>query len=417
MRRIVSVLVFLIAAAGLAPKAVGFLVADHHERLVTAVASSLRGVEISSDQTESGWFTTSARHRVRVSDPAAALLIADLTGRPAAEARPALIVDSQIAHGPWPLFEGPPGIARMQSRLAIDIGGESIPIPGAAVTDIAFDGSGNTSMVFDRLDTTVRGGASVLMWDGARLDIDYDPRFERIRSSGHVGSLTMLGPQGELRVGAADLEGRSSATPFGFRAGTSRLAIRDLAVTGVDGSTIEAGNVSLDIEVAVDGESVGHVVVLDVDGLRSDDIDLGTVRLSAGSEGLAASVLGRLGKNQTVNAMEWLGVMRPGAVIRVEEFSFRGDRGDAFFTGYCRVPEDAATDGPAELAGVLVGEARLSISTAMVDIGPGSRVGQLLTTGYLTQTDNGELVAEIRIGSGLMTVNGRPLPLPMIYPR
>ena len=415
MRRIVSVLVFLIAAAALVPRAVGFLVAGYQERLAMAVAGSLRGVEIIQEQTVSGWFTTSARHRVRVTDPTAALLIADLTGRPAAGVRPAIIVDSRIAHGPWPLFEGRPGIARMQSRLAIDIGGESIPIPGSAVTNIAFDGSGITSMVFDRLDTTVRGGASVLMWDGARLDIAYDPRFEHIQSSGRVGSLTMLGPKGELRMGAANLEGRASETRFGFRAGSSRLAISGLAVTGVDGSAIEADDVSLDIEVAVDGESVGHVVVVDVDGLRSDDVDYGTLRLSAGSEGLAAAVLGRLGKAETVSAMEWLGVMRPGAAVRVEELSLRGNRGEALFAGHCRVPEDAAVDNPDELPGALVGEARLSISTGMVDIGPGSRVAQLLTTGYLRQSGNGELVADIRIRSGLMTVNG--LPLPLIIPR
>ena len=108
--------------------------------------------------------------------------------------------------------------------------------------------------------------------------------------------------------------------------------------------------------------------------------------------------------------------MVPGADVRIHEFTFRTDRGDMAFTGRCQVPEDAAvSDGSADLLSSLTGEARLTISAGMLDRGQGSQVEPLLATGYLKRTEDGSLVADVRIGSGLMTVNG--LPMPLIIPR
>jgi hypothetical protein len=416
LRRIVLTLIALIALACLAPKAIGLLVIGHQDQLAAGVAHRLRGAELITEETISGWLTTSTRHRLRVTDPSSALLIADLTGRPSADSDPALVVESRIAHGPWPLFEGRPGLARMRSRLSIDIGGQLIPIPGGAITDIAFDGSGSSSMEFGRVDTTVQGGASVLIWEGARLDVAFDPDLEHIESSARVGSLTVLGPQGELRLGEAGIEGRSSATPYGFWTGSSRLTISDVSITGVDGDVNEAGDLVLDITVTIDGEVAGHRIDMTIDGLRSDQVDGGAIRLSAETGGLSAPALGRLNQAESANAMDWLAVMVPGADVRIHEFTFRTDRGDMAFTGRCQVPEDAAvSDGSADLLSSLTGEARLTISAGMLDRGQGSQVEPLLATGYLKRTEDGSLVADVRIGSGLMTVNG--LPMPLIIPR
>lgn len=416
MRSIVLTLIALIALACLAPKAIGLLVISHQDQLAAGAAHRLRSAELITEETISGWLTTSTRHRLRVTDPSSALLIADLTGRPSADSDPALVVESRIAHGPWPLFEGRPGLARMRSRLSIDIGGQLIPIPGGAITDIAFDGSGSSSMDFGRMDTTVQGGASVLIWEGARLDIAFEPDLEHIESSGRVGSLTVLGPQGELRLGEAGIEGRSSVTPYGFWTGSSRLTISDMSITGVDGDVSEAGNLVLDIKVTSDGEVAGHRVDMTIDGLHSGRVHGGTIRLSAETGGLSAPALGHLNQAESANAMDWMAVLVPGAAVRINEFTVRTDRGEMAFTGRCQVPEDAAmSDESADLLSSLTGEAKLTISAGMLDRGQESQVEPLLATGYLKRTGDGSLVADVRIGSGLMTVNGRPMPL--IIPR
>ena len=411
MRRIVLTLIVLIALACLAPKAFGLLVIGHHDRLVAGMAERLRGAELVAQETDSGWLTTRTRHRLRVTDPSSSLLIADLTGRPGIDGDPAIVVESRIAHGPWPLFEGKPGLARMHSRLSIDIGGDLIPVPGGAVTDIALDGSGTSTMEFQRLDTTVEGGASVLIWDGANLDVAFGPDLEHIESSGQVGSLTMLGPQGELRLGQAGIEGRSTATPYGFWAGSSRLTISDMSITAADGVVTRADDLVLDIDVTLDGETVGHRVNMTIDGLRSDEVD-GAIRLSAQTEGLSGPALGRINQAETANAVDFLSILGPGSAVRVEDFTVRTDQGELAFTGRCRVPEDAILSGEtADLLTSLAGEARLTISAGMLSGGQGSQYEPLLATGYLKRAEDGSVFADVRIGSGLMTVNGLPMPL------
>lgn len=416
MRRIVVVLIVLIALACVAPKAVGLLVMDRQEHLAAALADGLKGAEISAEESHSGWLTSSTRHRLRVTDPSSALLIADLTGRPGTGGDPALIIDSRIAHGPWPMLEGRPGLARMHSRLSVDIGGEVIPIPGGAVTNIAFDGSGTSSMEFLRLDTTVQGGASVLMWDGASLEVSFGPDLEYLESSGRVGSLTVLGPQGELRLGEAGIEGRSHATEFGFWAGTSRLTVSDMSVTGLDGEVDEADDLALDITVTVNDESVGHQVSMTIDGLRSDRFKDGAIRLAARTEGLSAPDLGRLSRADSASPRDWLAVMVPGSAVRIDEITIRTESGEMFFAGHCGLPESATLPGgSADVLDALTGEARLSISPGMVDNGEQSQLQPLVAAGYLKRSADGSVVAEVRIGSGLMTVNG--LPMPLIVPR
>lgn len=416
MRRIVVVLIFLIALACVAPKAVGLLVADRQAHLATALAAGLKGAEVSTESSDSGWLTSSSRHRLRVTDPSSALLISDLTGRPDIDGDPALIIDSQIAHGPWPMFRGRPGLARMHSRLSVDIGGEVIEIPGGAVTDIAFDGSGETAIRLLRLDTTVQGGASVLMWDGAELDVSFGPDLETLESSGRVGSLTMLGPQGELRLGEAGIEGRSYATPFGFWAGTSRLTVDDMSVTGLDGSVTEADSLLLEISVTVDDETVAHRVAMSIDGLGGDLGEDGSIRLAAETEGLSAPALARLGEAESAGASDWLAAMVPGSSVRIDEFIVSTERGEMVFTGRCEVPDSTTlAGGPADVLGALIGEARLSISSGMLDSGEGSQLQPFVAAGYLERSDDGSVFADIRIGSGLVTVNG--LPMPLILPR
>jgi hypothetical protein len=77
----------------------------------------------------------------------------------------------------------------------------------------------------------------------------------------------------------------------------------------------------------------------------------------------------------------------------------------------------AAEAGLAELLRALNGEGTVRLSEGLLPmmIGNGAdpaAVESLVTSGYLRRTEEG-LVSDLRLGGGLLTINGLPVPLPL----
>ncbi|MDH3914807.1 MAG: YdgA family protein, partial [Chromatiales bacterium] len=174
MRRIIQLMLLSLALVCLAPAAIGRLAESRQQFLIDSLADNIAGADLITDQYETGWITSRSIHRLRLDDPAYVNAARELTGIPNLEESPELVIRSRIAHGPWPLLEGRPGLARVHSEVAFLVGQDEIAIPGVAITDIGLDASGVTVFQSSGVETTVESGSAFIRWHPTELRISFD---------------------------------------------------------------------------------------------------------------------------------------------------------------------------------------------------------------------------------------------------
>lgn len=423
MRRIIQLMLLSLALVCLAPAAIGRLAESRQQFLIDSLADNIAGADLITDQYETGWITSRSIHRLRLDDPAYVNAARELTGIPNLEESPELVIRSRIAHGPWPLLEGRPGLARVHSEVAFLVGQDEIAIPGVAITDIGLDASGVTVFQSPGMETTVESGSAFIRWHPTELRISFDRQVRNLDSLGTIGELEFLGSNGEIRFGPVRVDGRSTYTTHGFWSGESRLNVAAFSMTGIDGASFLAEGLDLDLAVLPDGDLVDHRYDVTVSRFSSPRVENGQLHLAGAIERLDATALGRLLAMRTEarwpnDRQSWSGVFSAASRFRLQEFLMEADGERARLEFECHLGDaiDAGA-GPGELLRALQGQGTVELSEGLLPmmIGNGNdpaAVESLVAIGYLRRIEDG-LVAEVRLGGGLMTINGLPIPLPL----
>jgi len=423
LRRIIQLMLLTLALVCLAPAAIGRLAESRQQFLVDSLAHSVAGADLITEQYETGWITSRSIHRLRLDDPAYINAARELTGIPNLDESPELVIRSRIAHGPWPLLQGRPGLARVHSEVTFVVGQDEISIPGVAIADIGLDGSGVTVFDSPGMETTVESGSAFIRWHATDLRISFDRQVRNLDSLGTIGELELLGSHGEIRFGPIRVDGRSAYTTHGFWSGESRLNVARFSTTGIDGASFLAEGIELDLAVLPDGDLVNHRYEVTLDRFSSPRVDAGQLQLAGTIENLDAAALGRLlaertGGRWSSDRQSWTGVFSAASRFHLREFLVEadGERARLEFECHLRDAIGAETD-PGELLRALQGQGTILLSEGLLPmlIGNGNdpaAVESLLAIGYLRRVEGG-LLAELRLGGGLLTINGLPIPLPM----
>jgi hypothetical protein len=411
-----------------APPLIGSAIEDRQQFLLDQLSRATIGAAPELEQYESGWFTSRARHRLPLDDARAqrlAHLLVGARGSPPS----ALVIDSVIAHGPWPLLEGAPSLARMRSvLLVVGADGARTPLPGQAATRIGFGGGGLTVFTAEPVAGPMADGQGAFKTAGAEIRVEFDRHADRLRSAGGIGPIEVAGANGLMRSGALEFESDTRPTRFGLRAGHSRVRLATFAFVDRLGREVNGDGLEIDLAVATDDEVVGYTARLELANMEAAGGAPVSARVEVALEALDGVMLGTLlqrieqGFPLRGAGVELAHVVRPGSSLKLSELALDTGEGRATLSLDLNVPDDdyRPVSNAADLLSVIDGEGRLTLNppmlNALLGVGAGGGAGDedpvgLLSAGYLRR-DGEQFVSELRISGGLITLNNQPLPLP-----
>lgn len=429
MRRplIILFLTALLLMCG-APPLIGSAIGDRQQFLLDQLSRATIGAAPELEQYEAGWFTSRARHRLPLDDARAqrlAHLLAGARGSPPA----ALVIDSVIAHGPWPLLEGAPALARMRSVLLVEgADGARAPLPGQAATRIGFGGGGHTVFTAGSAEGAMADGQGAFTAGGADIRVEFDRHADRLRSSGGVGPIEVMGANGLMRSGAIEFESDTRPTRFGLRAGRSRVSLDTFAFVDRLGREVNGSGMEIDLTVRSDDEVVGYAATFELANLEAASGAPVSARMRVALEALDGVMLGTLlqrieqGFPLRGAGVELADVVRPGSSLNLSELALHTGEGRATLSLDLSVPDEnyRPVSDAGDLLSVIDGIGRLTLNRPMLnallgihDAG-GARAEDpigLLSAGYLRR-EGDDFVSELRVSGGLITLNNQPLPLP-----
>lgn len=417
-------MVILIAA----PAGIGHVAAARQQFLVDELSRTVPGTTLVTESVQTGWLTSRLRHRMVVDDARMLELAAGLVGEPGRDQPLAIVIDSVVAHGPWPLLERAPGLARIRSTLSLPAsGGTRVELPGEAITDIGFMGGGRTVLSFPEIRQPLPGGRGLASIDAVHATIDYDRSLSRMRSQIEVARAELVSPQGAIEAEDIELAGDTRRSTDRLWVGESTLSLGHFLLTDPLGETSRADGLRLKVATRSGDGLLEHRVRIDIDALTTPLSATNAIVLDAHAGRLDSAALGTLvgrAQDDSRTALEpgvLSDLVRAGPFLEIQRLVVSGDRGDLQLTLALEVPETEAADvrDASDLLSVLEGAGRLSIDAGLLthilgdlddDPDQAADPNGLVSQGILSAEDD-RFTADLRIDGGLITINGLPLPI------
>lgn len=451
MRRLpIAVLIFLtvlmmfVVLALVSPLLTGSLAGKQFYRSLADLEELVPGLLFEETQADSGWFKSVNTQELVFKD----MLVAE--DGSVADQHSGIFVATEIFHGPLIFGMGDPNmpavnfaIAATRTRVSyVDGDKEPVEFPGGIYNRISFDGSGSLSLVFETLSeefgNKAADGGATITWEGAHLEVDYDAGLSHVETVGLIKPLSIVSADGEFRLGEISFSSSAEHSDFGFWVGSSTARVETLTVVeslaeiptafSLKGMTISADS-------GIEQGRLTGSVTLSIADLEMNDIAGNSVQLSMSADVDAATV-GRL-KNaleeqdlanaeasaEVPAALQDAGMelLAAGLTLEISELQINTAQGDARFVIRFEIPASDLSGEAAVMNAIfsMSAESSLRISRSLFDFVSRSnpvmaqQMTALLQTGMLI--DEGEqLTLEALYDGGLLTVNGMPIPLPVV---
>ena len=431
---LIGFFVVLLVMGGV-PPLIGGQIHNRQQVLLDRLSLVVAGAEPTLESYQKGWFTSRTRHRLLLSDArlaAAAQMLADPAGSsPAA----ALIIDTVIAHGPWPMLDGWPALARMRSTLLLEGSeAEQIPLPGVAVTRVGFGGGGHTRVTVDELLRPLADGQGTLSAQGADIDVRFDRNAARLRTRGVLRPVRIESAEGLMESGRLTFSSDTRPTGFGFRSGSSQVAMETFVFVDYLGREVSGSGLDLALQVSADNDTVDYATHVGLARIQAQGGAPVAANMDLRFEALDAVMLGALlqrvqqGFGLRPFGTELASLVRPGSGLRVSDLEIRAGEGYASLDLQLQLParkRNRQTDNNSfDLLSLFEGDGQLRMNRIMLSTALGLKPGALdpregsdnadpiglISQGYL-RVEGDKLVSDLRISGGLITVNKLPLPL------
>jgi len=430
-RWVVVLLVVLAVLLLLSPGIVGRMAERNLNESLDWIEQEGDDVVVTSESFERGWFTSEGRHRIELSDHGLARLLGS-PPQPDTDQPPTLVVDTHIDHGIVPFTSlgrerGSlvPGIASSVSTMLLEYeNGETVDVPGKVYSSVGLTGSashryvtGEGSRQFD--------GASVA-WQGADITMTSDASRRVLTVDGRIEPFTIDDGANQGRFGRITLSGRQDKRVFALGVGDGRFEIEGIEASGPDLAPTGIGHLTVEGSNSLDGDRVGGNYSMRLDELDADPLGKLDFQMAVTFGGLHAASLealieavddARLAPAEPAEIEpEVAALMARGGRLTVDSFSFRLPQGELRGSMDVDVPGggDPAQFNWASL--LLAMKARMDITidaplydflvTVQPEFATATAMGFLSASG-----DTYDLKAEF--GSGLLTINGAPLPVPL----
>lgn len=432
----IAVLIFL------TPGIVGRLAEKNLDQTLSWLEEENDDIAITSELFDRGWFTSEGRHRVTAKNGALLEVFATTDNAGNGE-QPSLLIDTRLDHGLVPITslgreEGSltPGLASSVSTLHIDNGsGEITDLPGKIYSNIGLTGNTTLHYLMDEGSTTDEG--ALIRWSGADITVNAEAESRSFSAKGTIKP-TSIDSEGVMtEVGAVVFDIVQDRSEYSFGIGSVNFTVDSVAVTSPTQPNAGFGNISIDAASelvggrvnAVSSIELGEVIMpglgamnmfmdVDANGLDADSLEAIVSALRAAqSDGQSGAALDDL-LPQVESDLETF-VMQ-GVELDITRFDISLPQGDLLAAINITIPQSDAGASFAWPSVILATTASvdLTVSASLFEMAQAmyAEADTLLAMGVLKrQGENYEM--EVRYASGLLTINGAPMPIPLGLPQ
>jgi uncharacterized protein YdgA (DUF945 family) len=440
----------VLAAAVAGPWLLGQRAERVYRDQLAAVQRQTQALRVVSESYHRGWFGSEAS--VVLSPPAGDL--GDLRVR----------IDSQISHGPRSLADltWPPALARVSSTL--ELAHPALTLAGVqADTRIGWDGQGRTRVVLPALDQPASADSPGVRTAAGSGELRFGTSSGPVAASIEMPSVEILGEDDEVLLTLRELRAANTIAPWlaGLSIASGDLVVGQVRAEGPDGG-LDARDLSLSVESRPAGGLLDVALSYRAGVLRiaggdyaPSQLDFSLTRLDGATLAtLQQDLEGLSGKNLPeamagiatvailMKHLPALAAASPG--VAVDRLDIATPSGPV--TGHLALGVQGLTatdmDGRGAWVRRLVGDGELSLPRAVAlalltqldrqeaieaagDFTPeqeqamagtaAGKIDDLLQEGWI-RADGGRLRAVLRLADGLLTINGKTLPLGSALP-
>lgn len=421
----------------LSPAIVGRIAEKNLDQNLGWIQDENDDITITAESFQRGWFTSEGRHRVSMKP--ASLLQTLTAGNGQSGGAPTLIIDTHLDHGLVPVTsmgreEGSlqPGIARTVSTLQVDRGdGNAVDLPGTVYSTIGL--TGHTAFRYLADPGSRAAGGVETTWAGADLTLTATPASRSYALSGTVEPMSIESDGIRTDIGAVTIDASQDRSRFAFGIGHVTLDIASMTVGGDGLAESGFGKLALRASTALDDGRLTGRSTLGLDDIIMPDLgrmDLDLDMTVSGLDPEPLEVIVAAFRDAQASpvpdaAMDALypkiepdlqKLVRGGADIEIRQFDLSLPEGRMLAALKVGIPPSAAS-GSFSWPGVLLAMTAsldITVSASLYDmmLAMDPQVGALTAMGILQRRgDDYEMNAEF--ASGLLTINGAPMPIPI----
>lgn len=430
-KSIIALILLAVIIIIISPAIVGKFAEDSVGENLNWAARESGELVVSSEGFDRGWFSSEGQHRIELGD--GQLRAALTTAAGDAEQMPVLLINTHIDHGLIPVSsmgreEGSlaPGLGSAVSTLAVELGDETIDLPGTIYSKVGMGGDLDSKYVLEPGTQAVDDGE--VTWEATTINIASSAKTGDIEFAGDIGAMTFGDAQQVVAIDGLTLSGEQENTPYGFHVGDVDLTMGAMTVRssgmevgGMKGMSVKAsssvddGMAAAAMRMEMSGQTIPGI------GDMSIIADMTFDSIDAAALGVLTARLETMGANQdpTMLMMEaqedFKDLVAAGMNVDIEQLDVALPMGTVEVKMSLGIPESDRTTfqwtslllEAAMTLDIKVPEALVQLATSM-----DPQVGAIVGMGYLKK-DGDMYIMDADFKKGLLTVNGAPIPIPM----
>ena len=426
---VIVLLVGLALVVMVSPGIVGMLAEKSVDEQINIATTSGPGLSITAERFERGWFSSQGRHRIELQNPSSAGSIKPFLGLGDDGDLPVLIVDTELSHGLIALTalgeeHGSlmPGLGRAISTLSLEMhDGSIIPLPGNIYSSLSLTGDLSSSY------RTAAGSQGPASWGNIEINFEAAATGREHSYNGSVESLQLTQGNDLFVLMGASFAGDLEMSEFGFAVGDMRLALDSLSSSAGGNRKPSVGPVVFNTHSSIsDGRlNSESELQLTIDGIPAiGPFSIDTKLALAGVDGHALrrlvenlQLMQNSGNNMAAqeaineNVLE---IIAAGAELNIERLEVSLPMGTIKSVMNIRFFEnDRADFGWTSVLLALEADATFEFSEAIVELAMMMSSDLEIFRSFLIK--NGDIYEmDVAYKKALLTVNGLPVPIPIL---
>ena len=435
---LVGLLVLLAVLVLVSPGIVGLFAERSLQKAVDQAEQESSEIVVTTVQFDRDWFTSAGRHRIEFRGGelhAAASDIAKIAGH---DSVPALIINTELEHGIWPLTSTTddnasfmPVLARSVSTMQLEADdGAVIDLPGVLHTELGLTGAARTRYLLDpgTLDAEdVRGE-----WGGADLLYSMAASGSSATVSGSIEPWKFETDTSAIHSGMVIIDAESSATPYGFNVGSLRLSADGLSITDA-GETVSLRSLNLNGDSEIDTGRLSGSGKFGLGGVSLPGFGEASIDFQLTTNGVDARSLQNIfavieaaqsssDPNRRAQDIDDLiesdvrSMLSKGASVHVEKLVLALPQGELNATFSFDMPQSdrVIVKSWASLGLLMNASVNISVDEDLLRFAQSMmpELSSLIALGYLRR--DGSVYRLLgKIENGVVTINGAPMSIPM----
>ena len=397
-------------------------------------ATESQELVVSSQGFARGWFSSAGKHRIDVRAGRLQDLLLALTNSDDTSKLPALIIDTRLDHGLIPVAsmsrdQGSlfPGLGSAISALSVELAdGEVLQVPGTIYSDVSLTGELRSKYELEA-GTYDFGGASA-RWGDTRIEIATNPASGAVSFDGLIESMSVIADEDAVVVRKLEFTGKQRRSRFGFAVGDADIALESLTV-GPAGASVLLGPLMITLASEVNGDRVTAHTIMTLDNTPLGELGAADIAVEVhiiDVDGAAVGNINRALKAASTNANpdqlmlaiegDVQRLLASGLELRLNQLDITLPQGQVSSTFRIIVAENDAD--PLTWTSAVLGldaTAAISVPAELVDMATtmNPQLHAVIGMGFLRKSgDAYEMQASFK--KGLLTVNGAPMPIPLL---